>query len=1193
MHKVKKVFLYLFLFYAIFGFFILPFIIKSQLIKAVETNTYTKLHVKSVYVNPFLFRVEIDGFALEDLHKHPLVSFDSFCFNFEPHALAMGVVRLKRIALEKPNISLVMDSNKTLNLLSIVKPSEKNTAPETNTTQGFMPRVVLDDVAIIDGEIHYKDFTHKTPFDFMLNRIGFRIEHFDTKNNRYGDGNIRLYATLGDGGFIDIKTQLDSFSPLALHGSLDFEASKLYTQWRYIQDMLNLEVANGKISLHTEYKTSLDDINATQLSNTAVKLTSLRIKPKVKHHDILNLESLEINSSILYPLAQKGKVEKVVLNGLHVSVEREGNGEIDWSAYVKVNTPHTTQKVAQTKKEVTPSKPWNIDIDTINLDNIAVTFKDKAVKPSVQTDIEKFSLHVQNLNTLGTQPFSYQLTTLINHDTPCEINGKLAFATLDVVTTTQCKDFNIVHYNPYIKQATNKQFKRFNLDLKSAYASLGVYTHIYDTNGSLIVMVEDANVSLDKLKVAKKTTHQTLLGLRSFQVHHAKIDTTQKDVSVESVLLKRMALYLQRYKNNKLNIDNLVVAKTQKSKKKGTKVSSVKEKPYHVVVKNFHIQQSAIYFKDKALPKVQKHSLDRIDVVVHNIDSKKGSWLDYKTTFRLNKTGKFYAKGKLRATPLKEKGYFSLKNLPLSALTPYLQESTYIDIYDGRLSITGKTLYAPSKKNPDLRMNGSLKIDSLFINNTQDNSFLFSMNQFLIKSYTLELFKNRLFIDEIDVDSFYVNAKIDEHKVMNLATLVKKSSQETNETKVSQKEEKKEPFPISIVKVNVTNGSAKFSDFSIPIKFQTDIHDLNGVVYAISNTPNETTYLNIKGEVDKYGSTLLKGSLDGSDPKKYTDIDFNFKNLELSSLSGYSAEFAGYKIDSGKLFLDLGYDINNGKLLGSNSVIIKKIKLGDEIEDENVTHLPLGFVIGLLEDSDGIIDIDMPVEGDVNNPDFKYGTVVWKTFTNLIAKAVTSPFKFLGSMLGINSDDLEFVVFEAGSVAIAPPQREKLDTLAKMMLKRPKLVLDIEAGYDKAKDRLALQKEKLIALVIQKSGDKNIKDKENALTLDMVEMLYKEHYGEEKLSQLQEKLTKEYEDKEDEYKRAYQKTLVSACVKMQEVSKEELLALAHKRAQMIQEYLVNEKQIDANRLRISKEYYLSDEKDGVRVKLTIDVAKVK
>jgi hypothetical protein len=229
----------------------------------------------------------------------------------------------------------------------------------------------------------------------------------------------------------------------------------------------------------------------------------------------------------------------------------------------------------------------------------------------------------------------------------------------------------------------------------------------------------------------------------------------------------------------------------------------------------------------------------------------------------------------------------------------------------------------------------------------------------------------------------------------------------------------------------------------------------------------------------------------------------------------------------------------------------------------------------------------------VNNPDFKYGTVVWKTFTNLIAKAVTSPFKFLGSMLGINSDDLEFVVFEAGSVAIAPPQREKLDTLAKMMLKRPKLVLDIEAGYDKAKDRLALQKEKLIALVIQKSGDKNIKDKENALTLDMVEMLYKEHYGEEKLSQLQEKLTKEYEDKEDEYKRAYQKTLVSACVKMQEVSKEELLALAHKRAQMIQEYLVNEKQIDANRLRISKEYYLSDEKDGVRVKLTIDVAKVK
>jgi len=1199
MRTITKIFFSLFLLYTLFGFFVLPFIVKSQLIKAVETTTYAKVHVEHIYVNPLIFRMEIDGFALEDSKKNPLLSFDSFCFNFEPHALFMKTLRLKKIELQNPVVSVVMDANKSLNLLSIVKPTqqEKSQNKESNTTDMDLPRIILDDVAIVNGVVEYKDFTHKSPFDFTVDRIGFHIEHFDTQNkNSYGnDGSVRFYATLGDGGFIDLKTQLDSFTPLALHGSLDFEASKLYTQWRYLQDMLNIEVADGKISLHTEYVTAFNELNTTQLLNTNLHLSGLRLKPKGKAKDILDLQNVVVQSSSLYPLTHKGTVEKILLDGLHVKVKKKQNGEIDWVYYTHINSEHKSQKspVKKTKQEAT--LPWNIDIQDVAFRDMNLIFQDDAIIPHVRTKVEKFSLYAQHINTLGKKPFEYQMTTLVNDTTPCTVGGKLAFAKLDVWADTQCKNFNIVHYKPYIDKATKEQFSVFNLDLKSALTSLGVQTHIYDTNGAVIVMVEDANMSLDKLQVKKKTTQRTLLGMKTLQVHHAKVDTQKKDITVDDVTIRQLALYLRRYKNKKLNIDNLVIAKKSKKSKKENSSKHQKSTPYHLLVKQFSLHNAKVQLRDYALQKPQKHIVDHIEVALNNIDSTKRSWMRYKTTLRINRVGKLYAKGKLRASPLKEQGYFSLRNVALSALTPYLQESTYIDIYDGRLSMKGYTTYAPSKQHPDLSVKGDFTIDSLFINNTQDDSFLFSMNKFFIKSYTLELFKNRLFIDEMDVDSFYVNAKIDEHKVMNLATLVKKSPQQEKKTVVGEKKQhsKKDSFPISIVKVNVTNGSAKFSDFSIPIKFQTDIHDLNGVIYAISNIPNETTYLKVRGEVDKYGSTLLKGSLDGSDPKKYTDIDFNFQNLDLSSLSGYSAEFAGYKIDSGKLFLDLGYKINDGKLLGSNSVIIKKIKLGDEIKDENVTHLPLGFVIGLLEDSDGIIDIDMPVEGDINKPDFKYGALVWKTFTNLIAKAVTSPFKFLGSMLGMNSDDLEYVVFESGSATITPPEREKLDTLAKMMLKRPKLLLDIQGGYDKEKDTLALQKEKLIALVIQKSGDKNIKDKENAITVDMLETIYEDHYGSEKLDTLKEKLLKKYEHKKQDFKRAYQEVLVDESIAMQKVTQEELLALAHKRADAIFRYLQEEKQISMNRLKLLKQSYISDEKEGVMVKLEISVSKVK
>lgn len=550
---------------------------------------------------------------------------------------------------------------------------------------------------------------------------------------------------------------------------------------------------------------------------------------------------------------------------------------------------------------------------------------------------------------------------------------------------------------------------------------------------------------------------------------------------------------------------------------------------------------------------------------------------------KINKSGRFKAEGKFRHTPLKQSGAFSFENLELADINPYLNESAFVKITDGKLSLSGKAEYEKSSKKPDLSVKGKLAVNSFFIDGTLENATLFSLNKLDVKSFTYEMAPERLYVDEVDVDAFYVDAKIDENKTLNFAQVLKKK--DTNTTKKS--EQKKEPLDVKIAKVNVSNGSAKFADFSIPIKFQTHIHDLNGVVYVISSKPGETSYVNILGEVDKYGSTTLIGSIDASNPKLYTDLDFNFKNLELSAMSGYSATFAGYKIDSGKLYLDLGYDIINSQINGANSVMINKIVLGDEIEDENVTHLPLGFVIGLLEDNERIIDLNLPVEGNVDDPDFKYGTVVWKVFSNLVTKAVTAPFALLGSMMGIDGDELSYIEFEDGKSDITPSQREKLDNIAKMMDKRPKINIEIGSVYDTASDLVALKTNKLIAIVVEKSGLKNIKDQQNALTIDLLEDVYEELRDDEGLDQLKTKLQKEYE-KEDEFERIYQKELLALDIAIQNVSEEELHKLAQQRAVNIANYLMEDKQIQAQRLIKSDVKKIEDSGGGV-VKNGLDV----
>jgi hypothetical protein len=922
------------------------------------------------------------------------------------------------------------------------------------------------------------------------------------------------------------------------------------------------------------------------LVDTTLALEGLRIKPKGDYQDILDISSLRVEGGEIFPLLQKGKIDTITLQSLDAKAVRYKNGVLDWQEYLKMPSQEKSSPKA------TKSKPWDLQVGKINLQHIALQLEDKTVSPNVTTTINPLHIYLSDVTSLGKTPLHYGVKMEINSNTQCSMDGDLVHNKLDLTTHLACRHFDVTHYKPYIDDIAKKSLEVYNVNLLSLTHNLALDAHIYEDNkGGLITHLKDANISFEKLKIAKRTNKEQLLRLGKFAIQDAIYKSDTKSLDIDTIIMDRLFVYLQRYKNKKLNIENVIVAKKPTKKVTKKAINKSQEEPLHTHIKNFKIQHANISFRDRTLHPSVTQRVHNCTITLNDIDTKKGSWLRYKASLRVNKKGSVYLRGKVRPQPLAQKGSFYLKNIALKDISAYIEQQSYVRLDDGAISLRGYETYKPSKYAPDVRVQGKFKLNSLFVNNTQDESLLLSLNEMDMEAFTLELFPNRLYIDEVKVDAFYLNAMIDANKTLNFAKLQKgvvqhATKQENNTT--MQETKKTDPFPVTIAKIDVTSGSAHFQDDSIPIKFQTQIHDLDGMIYAISTLPGETTYIDIKGEVDKYGSTLLKGSIDSADPKKYTDIDFTFQNLALSSLSGYSAEFAGYKIDSGKLYLDLGYEIFNSKLHATNNIMIKKIKLGEEIQDENVTHLPLGFVIALLEDSDGIIDIDMPIEGDVDSPDFKYGTLVWKTLGNLIAKAVTSPFKFLGSMLGIDGEDLEYVEFASAKTLITPPQREKLDKLAKMMRKRPKIELEIVGAYDKAQDSLGLQKQKLIALVLQKSDDKNIKDKESVLTLNVLEEIFEKAKGKKALEALQEKLHQAYEDDVD-YKRVYKKELISGCLALQRVTQQELEALAQQRAEAISTYMVQEKHLAMQRITIAQTYTQSEAQKMVEVKLEIKV----
>jgi len=131
----------------------------------------------------------------------------------------------------------------------------------------------------------------------------------------------------------------------------------------------------------------------------------------------------------------------------------------------------------------------------------------------------------------------------------------------------------------------------------------------------------------------------------------------------------------------------------------------------------------------------------------------------------------------------------------------------------------------------------------------------------------------------------------------------------------------------------------------------------------------------------------------------------------------------------------------------------------------DATSLPLGLAVALLKDQNGIIDIDLPVSGDVNDPEFSYGGVILKALVNLVVRIAASPFALIGNLLGVEASELEYVGFDYGRADLTPPEQERIAKLAEALNLRPELVLEVPPVVDPEHDAMALKAQQLDAVI--------------------------------------------------------------------------------------------------------------------------------
>jgi len=496
------------------------------------------------------------------------------------------------------------------------------------------------------------------------------------------------------------------------------------------------------------------------------------------------------------------------------------------------------------------------------------------------------------------------------------------------------------------------------------------------------------------------------------------------------------------------------------------------EKPstLKLALERAEIADHALSFADRTFQPAVTYDLEQLRFSATKVVLPAKGVIPLELGLRIRQGGTLQARGPLNIAQQSADIRFELKDLALAPLEAVLKRHTTVTLASGKAGADGQVVWN-GKKAPasSIRYAGNATITDFDLKTEAGGERLFSWQRFAANGIDYDSVENRLAIMQLHLAQPYAKLVINKDRSTNLAA-IRRGGPEPASKPAAEPPPAGPPMAVNIERVSVERGNMDFTDLSLVLPFSTYIKSLGGSVSGLSSAPESRASLKFEGRVEEYGLARAEGAIQPFAPKKFTDIAVIFRNVELTPLSPYTATFAGRKIASGKLSLDLQYKLDNSRLAGDNKVLLEQFTLGERVESPTAVNLPLDLAIALLTDSSGRIDLAVPVSGDVDNPEFSYGHIVWQAIRTVITRIVTAPFRALGALFGGGAEDLGDIVFDPGSARILPTEYEKLRRVAEGLQKRPQLRLLLQGLYHKDSDSRALRTQAVRADLAAREG---------------------------------------------------------------------------------------------------------------------------
>jgi hypothetical protein len=769
------------------------------------------------------------------------------------------------------------------------------------------------------------------------------------------------------------------------------------------------------------------------------------------------------------------------------------------------------------------ARPWVFGIDRLDIQQAEVSFTDLSRRRIFETQVGPFTVEVKDFRTRpdATAPYSFTGTTESGETfswagsvllDPIRSSGRLSF-----------ENIQLRKYSPYYEQSVGFELRDGRLSMKSSY-------ELEWGPGRRVVKIAEGAIAVRSLALALPDAASPAVELPEGEVTGIAVDVLARSAVVDSVLLKGGGVRARRGPDGRIDLvamsgpaGGAAPASGASAPSEGAPALDIPVKVKDSAGQAPPLQWSLRLLEvsgwrvevDDALPAPPvRLAVAPLDVRMEGLSS------DAKSTARLDARAGIEGRGAASA-----EGTVSIHRpsadlavrtdgLDLTVANPYIPLQGNLDarLGGGKLVVSGRARYDGGARPASWGFDGDVKVEGFALLDASLGQELARWRSLQVTGIKAAPAPAGTSIRLVRWVEPRVRVQISESGSSNLKRVLRTDGKDPRDSKeeaeaaaAARKEQRPAakgagkadaspeppPYPFSVASFQIARGAAEFTDRSVDPPASLGLADLDVRVRGLSNAVNARSQVVVRGLVGG-GPFEVNGTLSPRMLNDATDLKVTSKGIDLTPLSPYCGKYVGYLLEKGKLDLDLGYKVSKRNLQGKNLVQVDQFTLSEESTgSKEATSLPVKLGLAILRDKDGLIELDVPVEGNIDDPSFRLGKVIWNGIANVFTKLVTAPFAALAKLAGGGGGSrLDVVDFLAGSAEITPSADKSILGLGKALGERPSLRLAIEPVSDPAADGRALRLTELRRRAAEAKG-KGAKG--GPVALDKVELTDEEY----------------------------------------------------------------------------------------------------